>query len=335
MQDAIDSGELCVAPMWKFYGLDKKHRREDANGEHLECIICHEVPLEEDPIPHMVQIVECKCNNVFHLNCFKSMLEYCARKCPFCATKFKDFDLETNPTGLNEQSNWSDFFHELSINPDDTSEDKVYTFRDDVGIGNLAGASDVKYRKFIEAHVNQSPANPDSSTVSMSDLLSRYRTFTKEQNLPFHFSKDDKALKREMVVLCLANPLFAFLPLNGLELSRFLPLLKTLGMVLMLLRLSYRPRQRRTPLPSLPIWMQNKLQNRWRNWMTRFSNLLMTVAKVQAKSMLTKKLATKENTKRRKRRKHEKDEKTKTRKKRKPKKTKTQKKTKKTKAKEK
>ena len=77
----------------------------------------------------------------------------------------------------------------------------MYSFRDGVGIGNLAGASDVKYHKFIEAHINKSPANPDSSTVSMSDLLSRYRTFAMELKLPFHFSKDDKALKRVMVDL--------------------------------------------------------------------------------------------------------------------------------------
>jgi hypothetical protein len=128
------------------------------------------------------------------------MLGYCASKCPFCTTPFEKFDLETNPTGLKEQSNWEHFFHKLN-NPDDTSEDKVYSFRDGVGIGNLAGASDVKYHKFIEAHINKSPANPDSSTVSMSDLLSRYRTFAMELKLPFHFSKDDKALKRVMVDL--------------------------------------------------------------------------------------------------------------------------------------
>jgi hypothetical protein len=193
MQVLIDSGELRVAPMWKFYDLDKKHRREDAKGEHLECILCHEVPLEEDPIPHMVKITKCKCHHVFHIDCFKSMLGYCASKCPFCSTPFPEFDLETNPTGLNERSNWSDFFHELSINPDDTSEDKVYSFRDGTGDG------DAKYRKFIEAHVNKSPANPDSCTVSMSELLLRYRTFAVEHNLPFHFSKDDKALKLAMV----------------------------------------------------------------------------------------------------------------------------------------
>ena len=195
MQDVIDSGVLRVAPMWKFYGLDKKHRREDAKGEHLQCIICHEVPLEEDPIPNMVRIVECKCNNLFHLDCFKSMLGYCASKCPFCATPFEKFDLETNPTGLKEQSNWSYFFHELSINPDDTSEDIEYSFRDGLN------ALNAKYIKFIEAHVNKSPANPDSSIVSMVDLLRRYKSFTKEHKLPFHFAEDNKALKREMVEL--------------------------------------------------------------------------------------------------------------------------------------
>ena len=117
------------------------------------------------------------------------MLAHCASKCPFCKTPIEKFDLDTDPTDLKEQSNWSDFFHELAINPDDTSEDITsYAFRD------------FKMVKFIEAHVNKSPANPDSSTVSMRELLLRYRTFAKEQNLPFHFSKVDKALKREMVV---------------------------------------------------------------------------------------------------------------------------------------